>query len=104
MFIDNVLNTNIKLYLFIFLKRNLLNENIGLKNLFDYMISSNDDDFDLTVNILNQVKWKNLYNNMPTIFEKDSSYFWKTFFYILDLFSYSSNNFFLFILYYIYIY
>ena len=48
----------------------LLNENIGLTNPFDYMISPNDDDFDLTVNILNQVNWKNLYNNMPTIFEK----------------------------------
>ncbi len=53
----------------------LLNENIGLTNPFDYMISPNDDDFDLTVNILNQVNWKNLYNNMPTIFEKkDNDY------------------------------
>ena len=49
----------------------LLNENIGLKNPFEYMISPNDDDFDLTVNILGQVNWKNLYNNMPTIFEKN---------------------------------
>ena len=58
MFFDNVLNKNITLYLFIFLKRNLLNENIGLKNPFYYMISPNDDDCDLTVNILNQGNWK----------------------------------------------
>ena len=34
------------------------------------MISPNDNDFDLTVNILGQVDWKNLYKNMPTIIEK----------------------------------
>ena len=33
------------------------------------MISLNDNDFVLTNNILSQVKWRNLYNNMPTIFE-----------------------------------
>ena len=56
-----------------FLKSNnqgfLLNENIGLKEPFKYMISPNDNDFDLTNNILSQVNWKNLYNNMPTIIE-----------------------------------
>ena len=36
------------------------------------MISPNDEDFDLTNNILNQVNWKNLYNNMPTIIENKS--------------------------------
>ena len=103
MFFDNVLNKNIKLYLFIFLKRNLLNENIGLKNLFDYMISPNDDDFDLTVNILNQGNWK-IYIIICQQYLRKILHFWKTFFYILDLFSYSSNNFFQFIHYYIYIY
>ena len=50
----------------------LLNENLGLKEPFKYMISPNDEDFDLTNNILNQVNWKNLYNNMPTIIENKS--------------------------------
>ena len=50
----------------------LLNENLGLKEPFKYMISPNDDDFDLTNNILSQVNWKNLYNNMPTIIENKS--------------------------------
>ena len=50
----------------------LLNENLGLKEPFKYMISPNDDDFDFTNNILSQVNWKNLYNNMPTIIENKS--------------------------------
>ena len=50
----------------------LLNENLGLKEPFKYMISPNDDDFDLTNNILSQVNWKHLYNNMPTIIENKS--------------------------------
>ena len=53
-----------------FLKSNnqgfLLNENIGLKEPFKYMISPNDNDFDLTNNILSQVNWKNLYSSMPS--------------------------------------
>ena len=47
----------------------LLNENIGLKEPFEYMIAPTDNDFDLTTNILNQVNWKNLYNNMPTVLD-----------------------------------
>ena len=51
----------------------LLNENIGLKEPFEYMIAPTDNDFDLTTNILNQVNWKNLYNNMPTVNEKNNN-------------------------------
>ena len=51
----------------------LLNENRGLKSPFKYMISPNDNDFDLTNNLLAQVNWKNLYNNMPTVNEKNNN-------------------------------
>ena len=51
----------------------LLNENRGLKSSFKYMISPNDNDFDLTNNLLAQVNWKNLYNNMPTVNEKNNN-------------------------------
>ena len=51
----------------------LLNENRGLKSPFKYMISPNDNDFDLTNNLLAQVNWKNLYNNMPTVNENKNN-------------------------------
>ena len=51
----------------------LLNENRGLKSPFKYMISPNDNDFDLTNNLLAQVNWKNLYNNMPTMNENKNN-------------------------------
>ena len=51
----------------------LLNENRGLKSPFKYMISPNDNDFDLTNNLLAQVNWKNLYINMPTVNENKNN-------------------------------